>query len=155
MNKIENAVNKNLISSVPINTYLSSGIDSSIIAYFAKKKVKNLKSFTIGFEKPKKFQFEDESTIARHISEYLKINNYLKKLNKNCINKCLKLLTYAIENPRVGQSYPNYYAAKIASKHSKVVLSGIGGDEIFGGYPWRYFVSEKKIYFEEFIDKYF
>ena len=155
LNKIENAVNKNLISSVPINTYLSSGIDSSIIAYFAKKKVKNLKSFTIGFEKPKKFQFEDESKIARHISEYLKINNYLKKLNKNCINKCVKLLTYAVENPRVGQSYPNYYAAKIASKHSKVVLSGIGGDEIFGGYPWRYFISEKKIYFEEFIDKYF
>ena len=48
-------------------------------------------------------------------------------------------LTWHLEEPRVGQSYPNYYAAQLASKFVKVVLSGAGGDELFGGYPWRYY----------------
>ena len=41
-----------------------------------------------------------------------------------------------LDEPRVGQSYPNYYVAQLASKFNKVVLSGAGGDEIFGGYDW-------------------
>jgi len=51
----------------------------------------------------------------------------------------LPALTWALEDPRVGQSYPNYYVARLASKFVKVVLSGAGGDELFAGYPWRYF----------------
>ena len=46
-----------------------------------------------------------------------------------------------LEDPRVGQSYPNYYVARLASKFVKVALAGTGGDEIFGGYPWRYFIG--------------
>ena len=48
-------------------------------------------------------------------------------------------LAWHLEEPRVGQSYPNFYAAQLASKFVKVVLSGAGGDELFGGYPWRYY----------------
>ncbi len=48
-------------------------------------------------------------------------------------------LAWHLEEPRVGQSYPNFYAAQLASKFGKVVLSGAGGDELFGGYPWRYY----------------
>lgn len=51
----------------------------------------------------------------------------------------LPKLAWHIEEPRVGQSYPNYYAAQLAIKFVKVVLSGAGGDELFGGYPWRYY----------------
>ena len=64
-------------------------------------------------------------------------------------------LAWHLEEPRVGQSYPNYYAAKLASKFVKVVLSGAGGDELFGGYPWRYYRAVTNNNFEHYIDKYY
>ena len=64
-------------------------------------------------------------------------------------------LSWHLEEPRVGQSYPNYYAAHLASKFVKVVLSGSGGDELFGGYPWRYYRAAQSLNFENFIDNYY
>jgi len=60
-----------------------------------------------------------------------------------------------LEEPRVGQSYPNFYAAKLASKFVKVMLSGAGGDELFGGYPWRYYRCVGAKNFKEYIDEYY
>ena len=53
--------------------------------------------------------------------------------------RCLPALTWHLEDPRVGQCYPNYYVARLASRFVKVVLTGSGGDELFAGYPWRYY----------------
>jgi asparagine synthase (glutamine-hydrolysing) len=71
------------------------------------------------------------------------------------MERCMKNLVWHLEEPRVGQSYPNYYAAKLASKFGKVVLSGAGGDELFGGYPWRYYRAVVNDDFEHYIDKYY
>ena len=67
----------------------------------------------------------------------------------------MKKLTWHLEEPRIGQSYPNYYAAKLCSKFVKVVLSGTGGDELFGGYPWRYFQASNSQNLKEYVDNYY
>jgi len=71
------------------------------------------------------------------------------------MERCLDTVVRAIEEPRVGQSYPNYYVARLASKFVKVVLSGAGGDELFGGYPWRYYIGSDSKNFEEYVDSYY
>jgi len=64
-------------------------------------------------------------------------------------------LAWHLEEPRVGQSYPNFYAAKLASKFVKVVMSGAGGDELFGGYPWRYYRGAASSNFEQYTQQYY
>jgi asparagine synthase (glutamine-hydrolysing) len=59
----------------------------------------------------------------------------------------LPRLVWHLEEPRVGMSYQNFYISQLASKFVRVVLAGVGGDELFGGYPWRYGFSSSSDYF--------
>jgi asparagine synthase (glutamine-hydrolysing) len=69
--------------------------------------------------------------------------------------RCLDPLVWHLEDLRVGQSYPNFYASKLASKFVKVALAGTGGDELFGGYPWRYYNAVVNADFDEYVEKYY
>jgi len=89
------------------------------------------------------------------MSNKFKTEHYEMILKSGDMEKSLPKIAYHVEEPRVGQSYPNYYAAELASKHVKVVLSGAGGDELFGGYPWRYYKATNNKNFEDYIDKYY
>ena len=60
-----------------------------------------------------------------------------------------------IEDLRVGMSYPNYYVSRLASKFVKVCLQGTGGDELYGGYPWRYYRVFNSLNQQEFFDNYY
>jgi asparagine synthase (glutamine-hydrolysing) len=71
------------------------------------------------------------------------------------LERVMPRLTWHLDEPRVGQSYPNFYVAQLASKFVKVVLSGGGGDELFGGYPWRYYRAVTNDDFEQYVDKYY
>lgn len=152
------AVQRQLISDVPVNAYLSGGIDSSAITMIASKFLANMKTFTIGFDLSCANGLElsfDERAKAEHMSYLAKTEHYEMVLKAGDMERCMNKYVYHLEEPRVGQSYPNYYAAKLASKFGKVVLSGCGGDELFGGYSWRYFYTEQSVRFEQFIDAYY
>lgn len=89
------------------------------------------------------------------MSARFKTEHYEMVLKAGDMERCLPRLAWHLEEPRVGQSYPNYYAAKLAGKFVKVVLSGSGGDELFGGYPWRYYRAAMSQDFEHYIDQYY
>jgi asparagine synthase (glutamine-hydrolysing) len=89
------------------------------------------------------------------MSAAFRTEHYEMVLKAGDMERCLPDLVWALEEPRVGQSYPNFYAAKLASRFVKVVLSGAGGDELFGGYPWRYYRAANSKNFEDFIDSYY
>jgi asparagine synthase (glutamine-hydrolysing) len=154
----QQAVQRQLVSDVPINAYLSGGIDSSAITMIASKFLPNMCTFTVGFDLSSASGIElafDERKKAEHVSYLAKTEHYEMVLKAGDIESCIDKYVWNLEEPRVGQSYPNYYAAKLASKFGKIVLSGCGGDELFGGYPWRYFYSDSIIPFDDFIDKYY
>lgn len=154
----QQAVKRTLISDVEIGSYLSGGMDSGSITAIAARENPNLKTFTVGFDLSSASGIElgfDERSKAEAMSALFKTEHYEVVLKAGDMEKSLKNLVWHLEEPRVGQSYPNFYAAKLASKWVKVVLSGAGGDELFGGYPWRYFQAFESKNFKEYIDGYY
>ena len=154
----EQAVSRQLVSDVEIGSYLSGGLDSGSIAAIAARESQDLKTFTCGFDTTGATDIElmfDERQRAEAMSSFLKTEQYEIVLKAGDMERCLPSLAYHLEEPRVGQSYPNYYIARLASKFVKVVFSGAGGDELFGGYPWRYYKSLESTSFENYIDNYY
>jgi asparagine synthase (glutamine-hydrolysing) len=152
------AVNRQLVSDVELGAYLSGGMDSGSITAIAAQSFPNLKSFTCGFDLSSASGIElsyDERPKAEAMSARFKTEHYEVVLKAGDMERCLPQLAHHLEEPRVGQSYPNYYAAKLASKFVKVVLAGSGGDELFGGYPWRYYRAANSQNFEHYIDQYY
>jgi asparagine synthase (glutamine-hydrolysing) len=152
------AVKRQMISDVEIGAYLSGGIDSGSITALAAKEIPNLKSFTCGFDLSSASGIElgfDERIKAESMSAKFKTEHYEMILKAGDMERCLPKLVHHLEEPRVGQSYPNFYVAHLASKFVKVVLSGSGGDELFGGYPWRYYRAATSQSFDEYIENYY
>lgn len=152
------AVNRQLATDVELGSYLSGGIDSGSITAVAAHSNPYMKTFTCGFDLHSASGLElafDERSQAEYMSYCFKTEHYEMVLKAGDMERALPKLVRHLEEPRVGQSYPNFYAAKLASKFVKVVLSGAGGDELFGGYPWRYYRAVVNDDFEHYIDKYY
>jgi asparagine synthase (glutamine-hydrolysing) len=151
------SVYSQMMGDVEVGAYLSGGIDSSSIVAIASTK-RQMKTFTVGFDSNQWIDENaafDERVNAQKIAGLLGSKHYEHVLKPSDIEECIKDLVRHVEEPRLGQSYPNYFAAKLASENVKVVLSGAGGDELFGGYPWRYFQPKNQSDFSEYIDKYY
>ena len=152
------AVNRQLVSDVELGSYLSGGMDSGSITAIAASNFPYLKTFTCGFDLSSASGIElsfDERVKAEAMSANFKTEHYEMVLKAGDMERCLPKLSWHLEEPRVGQSYPNFYASKLASKFVKVVLSGAGGDELFGGYPWRYYRGANAENFEQYVDEYY
>jgi asparagine synthase (glutamine-hydrolysing) len=136
------SVTRQLVSDVPVGSYLSGGMDSGSITAVAVRNVPRLATFTCGFDLTSASGLElgfDERHSAEMLANLLKTEHYEAVLHAGDMEWVLPQLIWHLEDLRVGQCYPNYYVARLASKFVKVVLSGAGGDELFAGYPWRYY----------------
>jgi asparagine synthase (glutamine-hydrolysing) len=152
------AVSRQLVSDVDVGAYLSGGMDSGSVTAVAATQLPYIKSFTCGFDLNSASGVElayDERSTAEYMSYVFKTEHYEMVLKAGDMERIMPRLAWHLEEPRVGQSYPNFYAAQLASKFVKVVLSGAGGDELFGGYPWRYYRAVVNDDFDHYIDKYY
>lgn len=142
----EQAVTRQLISDVPVGSYLSGGMDSGSITAIAARSIPRIHTFTCGFDLSSASGLEmgfDERPTSEMMANVFGTEHYEMVLHAGDMEHVLPNLIWHLEDLRVGQSYPNYYVSRLASKFVKVVLSGSGGDELFAGYPWRYFRGVK------------
>jgi len=155
---VQQAVSRQLVSDVDVGAYLSGGMDSGTLTAIAAGQLPYLKSFTCGFDLHSASGMElafDERAKAEIMSYRFRTEHYEMVLKAGDMERVFPRVAAHIEEPRVGQSYPNYYASQLAGKFVRVVLSGEGGDELFGGYPWRYYRAAVNSSFEEYVDKYY
>ena len=152
------AVKRQLVSDVPVGAYLSGGMDSGGITAVAAGEIPQLSSFTAGFDLSSASGLElhfDERERAEALSSQFRTEHYEVVLKAGDMERVMPTLIWHLEDLRVGQCYPNYYVSRLASKFVKVVLSGTGGDELYGGYPWRYYRAVGSADAGDYVDRYF
>ena len=115
------------VSDVEVGSFLSSGVDSSLIATISSVN----KTFTVGWDNNN----YSEIDYAKDLSKKIKVKNISKKISKSEYFEKFPMIQYYMDEPLADPSViALYFVAEIASKHVKVCLSGEGADEIFGGY---------------------
>lgn len=126
-NTMHDSVNHHLISDVEVGSFLSSGIDSSYLVSIARPD----KTYTVGYENKK----YSEINYAKDLTDRLGINNTSEKITKEEYLQAIHDVYYHMDEPTTDAcSIAVYFLSKLASKDVKVVLSGEGADEFFGGY---------------------
>jgi asparagine synthase (glutamine-hydrolysing) len=156
--RLAKAVERQLVSDVPVGAYLSGGMDSGALVGLAGAHIPRLQTFTAGFEMSRVSGIEasfDERRSAELMSYTFRTEHYEQVINAGDIRWSLPRVVWHLEDIRLGMSYPNYYIARLASKFVKVCLSGAGGDELFGGYPWRYYRVFRSLDREHYLRNYF
>lgn len=140
-NLVKESVKKQMIADVPVGTFLSGGVDSSIITYESWRLNPQVETFTIGFEE-KGF---DESRYALQVAEKFGIRSNMERFSKNLLHEDYRNLKNWYDEPFGDSSaFPTHFVSKLAKEKVTVVLTGDGGDEVFGGYR-RYKVIQNEI----------
>jgi len=126
-------VKRHMVSDVPLGAFLSGGVDSSIIvALMNLVGEKPVETFSLGYESGGKDELEYAALVANHCGT----DHHEFKINPEII-QILPDLLWHLDEPFFDNSIiPTYYISQSARKNVKVVLSGDGGDEMFGGYEW-------------------
>ena len=129
---LEASVASRLMSDVPFGTFLSGGIDSSLVTAFAQKfSSEKLKTFSIGFDDAK----HDESSFARQVSEHLETEHFEYRVTEKDALKLVPEILPQYDEPYADSSaIPTMLVSKMARQEVIMTLSGDGGDELFHGY---------------------
>lgn len=131
--RIDDSVRFRLVSDVPLGIFLSGGIDSSVIAYYAQKNSNNpIKTFSVAFDE-KSF---DESSHARKMAKFLGSDHFEELFQSkdllNLVPKLAELLDEPLADPSI---FPTCLLSEFTKRKVTVALGGDGGDELFAGYP--------------------
>jgi len=128
---LRQSVERHMVSDVPVGVYLSGGLDSaSMVAFASTLSDEPLNTFCMGFGEQ-----TDELADAKAIAEHFGTKHHETVVSGELLTEFPKMIWH-MDSPK-RNLYP-YYLADLASRHVKVVLSGLGGDELFGGYDFRY-----------------
>jgi asparagine synthase (glutamine-hydrolysing) len=132
---LEDAVRAWMVSDVPVGAFLSGGVDSSAVtALMCRVAPGRVQTFSIGFDDPT----YDERAYARQVAARYDTDHYEVRLDAAALG-ALPRLAWSLDEPLADDSaVPTYVVSQLAHQHVKVVLSGDGGDELFGGYGWTY-----------------
>ena len=131
-NALHSSVKSQLTSDVPVGAFLSGGIDSPLICYYANKILDgNLMAFTIGSDSV----LHDETKISKKYAKLIGLHQFVEELNSKKVADVFNEISTSITEPFADFSIiPNFIVSKIAKQHITVALSGDGGDELFFGY---------------------
>ena len=125
--ELKESIKYHKVSDVEVGSFLSSGVDSSIVATLSDVD----KTFTVGYDNKK----YSEIDYAKELSDMIGVKNISKKISKEEYFEKFPMIQYYMDEPLADASaVALYFVANTASKHVKVSLSGEGADEIFGGY---------------------
>lgn len=130
---LEQAIAKRLMSDVPLGAFLSGGLDSSIIAAVARSRMKELHTFSVGIEGSR--DLEAARLVARHIDSI----HHEHVFSANDIRRHLPEIVFYLESfdqDLVRSAVPCFFVSRLAAEHVKVILTGEGADELFGGYAY-------------------
>jgi asparagine synthase (glutamine-hydrolysing) len=129
---IDKAVDEHLLSDVPVASFLSGGIDSSVVTALAAQKLANkLQTYSVGFDLA---EF-DETAIAQEIAERYGTEHHRIQLSEEEVIHSVTEAVAKLDLPSVDAINTYIVSQAVASRGVKVALSGLGGDELFGGYP--------------------
>ena len=145
---VEESVDARSVSDVPIGTFLSGGVDSSVVSHcLAKNSTSKINTFSIGFEK-KSF---DETDKSRVVAKLINSNHHEFIINEKRLFSNLDDILENFDEPFADASaLPTFLVSKKTSEHVKVALTGDGGDEVFGGYN-KYYINNINKNFTKFF----
>ena len=143
-NLLDESVARQLVSDVPVGAFFSGGLDSATIVALAKKHYPNIKTFTAGFD-----VYPEEINIAERVAQKIGTEQHSVEIDSEKFIKELPRLIWHYDMPlSFSSSVPLYFVAKLAKEKVKVVLTGEGSDELFGGYR-RYYLIQRALALEK------
>ena len=128
---LTDAVRAHMVSDVPLGAFLSGGVDSSaVVGFMARASSRRVQTFSIGFDDPQFDELEHARAVARHFGT----DHHEFVVRPDALSILDRLIAHFDEPFADSSAIPTWYVSEIARRHVTVVLSGDGGDELFGGY---------------------
>jgi asparagine synthase (glutamine-hydrolysing) len=143
---LTDAVRSHMVSDVPLGAFLSGGLDSSlVVGLMSQASGARVKTFSIGFDEPA----FDELPHARRVAEHFGTDHHEFVVKPDGVAILDRLISHFDEPLADPSAIPTWYVSEMARRHVTVVLSGDGGDELFGGYE-RYLPHPRVVQFDRY-----